>query len=127
MKRKREPSAKMSRSALKEDSTISAIGRIDQATIATRPIAFRIESGSLPMLAEHLLVQPAQIEQRKQERGEHEQPAGRGGCAEGVVAERFEIEINRQHLGAACRPATGHQPDLGEQPEREDVAEQSCD
>src|SRR6476659_8093794 len=123
MKLKREVSEKMSRSDLKEDSTISAIGRIDQATIATRPTAFRIESGSLRMLAEHLPVEPAQIEQREQERGEHEQPAGRGGSAEGVVAERFEIEINRQHLGGAGRPAAGHQPDLGEQPEGEDVAE----
>ena len=30
------------------------------------------------MLAEHLPVEPAQVEQREQERGEHEQPAGRG-------------------------------------------------
>ena len=42
MKLKRALSEKMSRSDLKEDITISAIGSIDQATIATMPMAFRI-------------------------------------------------------------------------------------
>ncbi len=66
----------------------------------------------------------AQINQREQERGQHDQPAGGGRRAEGVVAEGFEIEVDGHDLGRARRAAAGHQPDLGEQAEGEDVAEQ---
>src|SRR5688500_2020329 len=95
----------MSRSALNEESTIMPIGSSDQAStaaIASALAARRKRAATLGRIGrEGLPVEPAQIEDREQQRGEDEQPARRRGSAERVVAERLEIEIDGQDLGRA--------------------------
>ena len=72
----------------------------------------------------HLPAQAPDIAGAQQQRDHDHEPAGRGGRTERVVAERLVIEIHGDNFGAARRAALRHQPDLGKQAEREDVAEQ---
>src|SRR3546814_9988750 len=68
-----------------------------------------------------------QIEDRYRYREEDHRPAGCGGEAKLLIAERDPIEINGEDLRHPCRPALGQQPHFREDSEGKDVAEEQRD
>src|SRR5688572_30010746 len=119
----------MSRSALKDDITIIAIGMSDHAANSASPIALpmRARMLALGIGRKHLLVEAAQIPDREHQRGQHQEPSGGGSDAERVVTKCLEVEVDGEHFRRAGWSTLRQQPDFREQSERENVSEQHGD
>src|SRR4051812_37661956 len=114
----------MSWLGLNEEDTMKAIGSADQTTIrAYNAPRSSIRGKRLSIDTCHPPVHLDQVIGGDQHRASYHDPAGRRGDAEIAEPETRLVQIDREHLGQPCRAALGEEPDFGEQPEREDQAE----
>src|SRR5690606_31172262 len=104
----------MSRPGLNDDITMNTTGNSDQVAMTTNATVLPTPASSRLGSMRGLLLEAPDIERGERERGDDHDPGGRRRGAKGVVAERFQIEIDRHHLGRAGRSALRHQPGLGE-------------
>src|SRR5687767_10920575 len=109
----------MSRPGLSDDTTMNTIGTSDQirisATAIPLPSPMAVRLNGMCQLPPQL----PSIASAQQHRDDQHDPGGRGGWAERVEAERFQIEIDRNEFSLSPRAALRHQPHFRKQSEGE--------